>query len=62
MNAGEALTTTVVQQKMDACIGEYLEKVEREETDEDAISPTQRKKRAVEEEKRRRAAKWSHLK
>ncbi|KAF4586842.1 Mitochondrial GTPase [Pleurotus pulmonarius] len=62
MNQGEALTTTIVQQKMDACIGEYLQRVEQEESDEDAISPTQRKKRAVEEEKRRRAAKWSHLK
>lgn len=62
MNPGEALTTAVVQQKMDACIGEYLQRVEREESDEDAISPTQRKKRAMIEEKRRRAAKWSHLK
>ena len=49
----------MVQQKMERCIEEYIEKTDREEVDEQNVSPTQVKKRVVLEEKEKRKARWA---
>ncbi|RDB27948.1 Mitochondrial GTPase 1 [Hypsizygus marmoreus] len=50
----------IVQGKMEACIDEYLETMEREESGENNLSPTQIKKQQMLEEKLRR--KQKHMK
>lgn len=47
-----------MQEKMEKCIDEYLEMIEREEKDDANVSPTQIKKRLVMEEKARRKARY----
>lgn len=47
----------IVQEKMEACVDEYLTTMEREENDENNISPTQIKKQQVLEEKMKRKLK-----
>jgi hypothetical protein len=47
----------IVQEKMEACIDEYLITMEREESEENNISPTQIKKQQVLEEKLKRKLK-----
>lgn len=49
----------MVQEKMERCIEEYIEKTDKEEVEEKNISPTQLKKRIVLEEKEKRKAKWA---
>jgi hypothetical protein len=49
----------MVQQKMERCIEEYIEKTDREEVEEKNVSPTQVKKRVVLEEKEKRKARWA---
>lgn len=49
----------IVQAKMEACIDEYLATVEREESEELNVSPTQIRKQQVLEEKLRRKQKHS---
>ncbi|TEB38869.1 hypothetical protein FA13DRAFT_1751428 [Coprinellus micaceus] len=47
-----------VQEKMEACIDEYLSMIEREEREDANVSPTQIKKKAMMEEKARRKARY----
>ena len=49
----------MVQEKMEQCIDEYLTNMEREETEENNISPTQIKKQQILEEKIKRKLKHS---
>lgn len=55
--AGKDDEALIVQEKMEACIDEYLVTMEREESDENNISPTQIKKQQVLEEKMKRKLK-----
>lgn len=48
-----------VQEKMEACIDEYLAMIQREEREEENVSPTQVKKKAMAEEKARRKARYA---
>lgn len=57
---GKDGSAAIVQAKMEACIDEYMATMEREENDENNISPTQIKKQQVLEEKLKR--KQKHLK
>ncbi|KAF8069003.1 P-loop containing nucleoside triphosphate hydrolase protein [Lyophyllum atratum] len=58
--ANEEDEARIVQAKMEACIDEHLSTVEREESEEMNVSPTQVKKQQVKEEKLKR--KQKHLK
>jgi hypothetical protein len=49
----------MVQEKMEACIDEYLVNMEREDADENNVSPTQIKKKQVLEAKMKRKLKHS---
>ncbi|KAJ3908772.1 P-loop containing nucleoside triphosphate hydrolase protein [Lentinula edodes] len=55
----ESDVASLVQLKMEECIGNYLVQSEREERDETNISATQRKKQLTMEEKARRKAKYA---
>ncbi|RXW21250.1 hypothetical protein EST38_g4616 [Candolleomyces aberdarensis] len=48
-----------LQEKMEVCIDQYLEMIDREEREEMNISPTQIKKRQVMEEKQRRRMRYN---
>lgn len=54
----EADPQAFMQAKMEKCIDEYLEMIDREEKEETNVSPTQIKKRLVAEEKARRKARY----
>mgnify|MGYP007124445125 FL=1 len=48
-----------VQEKMEGCIRDYMEMIEREEKEESNVSPTQIKKKMMMEEKERRRMRYA---
>ncbi|KAJ3812892.1 P-loop containing nucleoside triphosphate hydrolase protein [Lentinula aff. lateritia] len=61
-NVVESDVASLVQLKMEECIGNYLVQSEREDRDETNISATQRKKQLTMEEKARRRTKYARTK
>ena len=57
VRTGKDSETKMVQEKMEACIDEYLKKMEREDTEENNVSVTQIKKQQVLEQKMKRKLK-----